>query len=151
ELWLSRALGRPASLAPSGPTKPAAARGLAKDPKESGAGMSWVDGGVPVTVRWRNGAVIEVRAGDAVPGDPHARAFALRPPPSSFKTALVSLVAYPGGEIFLDNVRVGRDATGPLRLKPGKHEVRVKNRFLGDVHEPLEISDRQTGNVVVGW
>lgn len=72
-----------------------------------------------------------------------------KPPPP--KPALVSIVAYPGGRIFVDDKAVGTDATGQLRLKPGTHKVRVENKYVGTTTTDVEVVEGQTGPVVVEW
>lgn len=73
-----------------------------------------------------------------------------RPDPP-LKPGTVSLVAYPGGRIFVNGQLVGHDATGTLTLKPGTHAVRVENRFVGVVDTTLDISEGQTGVVEINW
>ncbi|WP_437580655.1 hypothetical protein [Sorangium sp. So ce887] len=72
-------------------------------------------------------------------------------PPPPPKPAAVSLVAYPGGRIFVDGKLVGTDSTAPLILKPGTHEVRVLNQFVGDTNTSISLSEGQTGMIVVQW
>lgn len=55
---LSKALGHTASVPPAGP------EGSTKDEPTS---TSWRDGKVPITARWRNGTLVELRIGDAAP------------------------------------------------------------------------------------
>ena len=74
----------------------------------------------------------------------------VRPPPPP-KPARVSFVAFPGGRIFIDEHDRGTDATGLLTLKAGTHEVRVKNRFLGEYRGTIELGDGQTGTVTITW
>jgi hypothetical protein len=73
------------------------------------------------------------------------------PPPPPPKPATVSLVAYPGGRIFVDGKLVGQDSTGTLTLKPGTHEVRVENQFVGDTNTSITVAEGQTGTVLVNW
>jgi hypothetical protein len=77
----------------------------------------------------------------------HAKELAAAGP----KAAEVQIVAFPGGEIFLDGKQVGYDATGPMKLKPGSHEIVVKNRFLGQETRSIDVSEGQTGKIVVNW
>lgn len=67
------------------------------------------------------------------------------------KPAKVSLVALPGGAIFIDGKRVGQDETKVLTLKAGAHQVRVENRFLGSHEYELTLSPGQTGTVKIEW
>ncbi|WP_437819566.1 PEGA domain-containing protein [Sorangium sp. So ce1078] len=73
------------------------------------------------------------------------------PPPPPPKPAAVSLVAYPGGRIFVDGKLVGTDSTATLILTPGTHEVRVENQFVGDTNTSISVSEGQTGMIVVQW
>ncbi|WP_437728224.1 hypothetical protein [Sorangium sp. So ce861] len=73
------------------------------------------------------------------------------PPPPPPKPAAVSLVAYPGGRIFVDGKLVGTDSTATLILTPGTHEVRVENQFVGDTSTSISVSEGQTGMVVIQW
>jgi hypothetical protein len=73
------------------------------------------------------------------------------PPPPKPKPALVSFVAYPGGQIFVDGKQVGTDSTGKLKLAAGTHEVRVENKFLGRTTVQVELVDGQTGVVNIEW
>jgi hypothetical protein len=77
----------------------------------------------------------------------HAKELAAAGP----KAAEVQLIAFPGGEILLDGKPVGYDATGPVKIKPGTHEVTIKNRFLGENKVTIEISEGQTGKIVFNW
>jgi hypothetical protein len=70
------------------------------------------------------------------------------PPP---KPARVTLVAYPGGRIFVDGKLVGTDSTGLLTLQAGSHDVRIENRFVGDTTRTVRIDEGQTGIIVVQW
>ena len=63
----------------------------------------------------------------------------------------MSLVAYPGGRIFVDGKLVGTDSTNVLVLQPGGHEVRIENRFVGDTNQHIYVSEGQTGIIVVKW
>jgi len=65
--------------------------------------------------------------------------------------AHVVVVVYPGGKIFVDDKPVGQDRTGLLRLAPGKHEVRIVNRFLGEVTTTIEVDQGQTGSIPIHW
>jgi hypothetical protein len=86
--------------------------------------------------------------GDASPSPP-AKPVAPRPPLP--KAPLVAFIAFPGGQIVLDNAPIGRDETKPLRVRPGKHEVKVKNVFLGDDVRTIEVKAGQNDSVVVVW
>ncbi|MGN6108236.1 MAG: hypothetical protein ACTHU0_24225 [Kofleriaceae bacterium] len=65
--------------------------------------------------------------------------------------ARVSIVAFPGGKIFLDDKPIGRDATGTLVLKPGRYVIRVENRFVGQYSESVKIREGQTGAITITW
>lgn len=73
------------------------------------------------------------------------------PPPPPPAPAYVSFVAMPGGRIYVDDKLVGRDATATMMLTPGKHNVRIENRFIGDETLTVTIGDGQTGVVVLKW
>lgn len=73
---------------------------------------------------------------------------AKRVPP---KPAKVSLVALPGGSIFVDGKLVGRDETPTLTLEPGKHSIRIENRFLGTHEYVISINEGQSGKVKIEW
>ncbi|MEZ4301596.1 MAG: PEGA domain-containing protein [Polyangiaceae bacterium] len=73
------------------------------------------------------------------------------PPPPPPRPATVSLVAYPGGRIFVDGKLVGTDSTSTLILAAGRHEVRIENQFVGDTNMALTVSEGQTGTVVLEW
>jgi hypothetical protein len=73
------------------------------------------------------------------------------PKPVPPKPAKVSLVALPGGSIFVDGKSVGEDETDVLTLKAGDHVVRVENRFLGDHEVPISLSAGQSGTVKIEW
>ncbi|MDC0685720.1 hypothetical protein [Sorangium atrum] len=73
------------------------------------------------------------------------------PPPPPPKPAVVSLVAYPGGRIFVDGKLVGTDSTATLVLASGTHEVRVVNQFVGDTNTRIFLSEGQTGMIVIQW
>lgn len=73
------------------------------------------------------------------------------PPPPPPKPASVSFVAYPGGRIFVDGALVGADATTTLTLKPGAHEIRVENRFVGQHSETVHLAEGQTGAITIDW
>ena len=83
----------------------------------------------------------------AAPYVPQAAA----PPPPPPKPAIVSLAAFPGGRIFVDEKLVGYDTTVPLRLAAGSHQIRVENRFLGSGSAYVSLNEGQTGTVVVKW
>jgi hypothetical protein len=51
----------------------------------------------------------------------------------------------------VDGKLVGSDATGPLTLQPGRYAVRVQNRFVGEATQTIDVSDGQSGVVVVKW
>ena len=70
------------------------------------------------------------------------------PPP---KPANVSIVAFPGGKIYVDQKLAGVDTTSTLTLKPGSHAIRIENRFLGDHSEMIQLSEGQVGVVTVEW
>jgi hypothetical protein len=63
----------------------------------------------------------------------------------------VTLVAYPGGRIFVDGKLVGTDSTGLLTLQPGSHDVRIENHFVGDTTQTVRVDEGQTGILVVQW
>ncbi len=67
------------------------------------------------------------------------------------KPARVSLVALPGGSIFIDGKLAGRDETPKLTLKVGRHTVKVENRFLGTHEYVITVSQGQSGRVKVEW
>lgn len=73
------------------------------------------------------------------------------PPPAPPRPATVSLVAYPGGRIYVDGRLVGTDSTGVLTLQPGAHQVRVENAFAGDTTTTLTVTPGQTGVVRIEW
>lgn len=73
------------------------------------------------------------------------------PPPPPPKPAVVSFAAFPGGKIYVDNQLMGRDSTGTLTLKPGVHEIRIQNRFLGVETRNVTLSAGQTGVVEIEW
>ncbi|HEY4244402.1 MAG TPA: PEGA domain-containing protein [Kofleriaceae bacterium] len=73
------------------------------------------------------------------------------PPPPPPKPARISILARPGGQIFVDGKAVGRDATTTLILAPGSYTVRVANRFLGDHTVTISLDDGQTGVVELDW
>ncbi len=137
-LVLSKALGHTVLL-----KKPSAQSASSKDP----GAVSWIDGGVLIVARWHDGAFVELRIGDANPG---AAPVAPRPPAPG-KALLVTFIAFPGGQILVDGVLQGRDATMPIRLRAGKHEARVKNRFLGESVHPFEAREGQNDSVVIVW
>lgn len=71
--------------------------------------------------------------------------------PARAKPAKVSMVALPGGSIFVDGKRVGRDETPKLTLKPGSYTVKVENRFLGTHEQVITVREGQSGRVKVEW
>ena len=73
------------------------------------------------------------------------------PPPPPPKPARVSLVAFPGGRITVDGAVAGNDATTLLSLKPGKHYIRIENRFLGEHTTTVEVTVGQTGTLTIEW
>lgn len=73
------------------------------------------------------------------------------PKPRKLKPAVVSFIAFPGGHIFVDGKAVGVDSTRPLTLEPGKHSVRIENRFVGDVTIEVDLAEGQTGVVELKW
>jgi hypothetical protein len=77
----------------------------------------------------------------------HAKELAAAGP----KAAELHFFAFPGGEILVDGKSVGYDASGPVKLKPGSHEITIKNRFLGEHKQTLEVSEGQTGKIVLNW
>ncbi|MGD0678516.1 MAG: hypothetical protein ABSC94_24170 [Polyangiaceae bacterium] len=72
-------------------------------------------------------------------------------PPPPPQPARVSIVAYPGGRIFLDDRLVGRDAAGPLTVGAGSHTIRVENRFIGTESREVELQEGQTGIIEIAW
>jgi hypothetical protein len=89
---------------------------------------------------------VELRVGDASPGGPTT----LPHPPPPGKAPLYHVTAFPGGALLLDTAVVGKD-TVSLRIRPGKHEIKVKNRFLGDEVHPIEVKEGQNEDVVIVW
>jgi len=73
------------------------------------------------------------------------------PPPPPPKPARVSFVAFPGGRITVDGAAAGSDATALLSLKPGKHYIRIENRFLGEHTTTVEVTEGQTGTLTIEW
>lgn len=73
------------------------------------------------------------------------------PAPRPPRPAHVSLVAYPGGQIFLDGRPVGHDSTRTLTLQPGTHQVRVENAYVGTSTTTITILEGQTGVVTIAW
>jgi hypothetical protein len=63
----------------------------------------------------------------------------------------VSIVAFPGGKIYIDEKLAGVDTTSRLTLKPGSYAIRIENRFLGNHSEMIQISEGQVGVVTVEW
>jgi len=88
--------------------------------------------------------------GDSVDDSGPSRAAATPPPPPP-RPALVSLVALPGGKIFVDGKLVGIDATPPISLTPGSHVMRVENRFLGNGIDGVTLQEGQSGVVTIEW
>lgn len=89
------------------------------------------------------------RGGGSYGGDDSPPAVAAPAPPP--KPARVTLVAYPGGRISVDGKLVGTDSTGVLVLQPGRHDVRIENRFVGDTEQQIDVAAGQTGIVLVKW
>ncbi len=140
-LLLAKAVGHPAQVL--APPKPVAT--TAKEPAVTQT--AWSEAGVPVAARWRDGVFVELRVGDANPGG-------TPPPPRTAgfgRGALLRFTAFPGGLITVDGVAYGRDSAGPLRVRAGKHEVKVKNRFLGDFVHPIDVKDGQNDEIVLVW
>lgn len=77
--------------------------------------------------------------------------YATPPPPPPPKPGIVSLVAYPGGKIYVDGKLVGVDATRKVSLTPGTHFVRIENRFLGIKDISVVVNEGQTGVINVEW
>jgi len=73
------------------------------------------------------------------------------PAPTPPKPGVVTLVAIPGGRIFVDGKAVGEDATAPLVLSAGEHEVRIDNRFLGSKTISISIADGERATRTVEW
>lgn len=73
------------------------------------------------------------------------------PPPRRIKPAQVTIVAVPGGRITVDAAYAGQDKTHTLKLPPGRHTVRVSNAFLGETEVEIELTEGQTGEIVVRW
>ena len=67
------------------------------------------------------------------------------------RPASVSFVAFPGGRILVDGKVIGQDVTSAVRLAPGKHVVRVENRFLGSTTIEVELTEGQTGDIKIEW
>jgi hypothetical protein len=129
-LLLSRSVGHPAQVV--APAKP-----LATSREAPVTITTWTDGNVPVVARWREGVFVELRVGDASPGGTPtpARGGAFGRGP------LLKFTAFPGGQVLVDGVAYGRDSVGPIRVRAGKHEVKIKNRFLGDYVHAIEVKD----------
>jgi hypothetical protein len=135
-LLLAKAVGHPAKIKEPpehAPTAPGPA------PTET----SWKEGPVPIVVRWRNGVFVELRVGDASPSPPTTA----RPPPPG-KAKAYRITAFPGGQIVLDGAAIGKDGAS-VRLRPGKHEIKVRNRFLGDNVHPIDVKDGDEEAVIV--
>jgi hypothetical protein len=138
-LFLAKALGQRAEV-----KKPADHPPTARGPTPTET--SWKEGSVPVTARWRDGVFVELRVADANPGGPMTA-----PRPSGAAKAIpFHVTAFPGGAILFDNVVVGKDAVA-LHVRAGKHEIKVKNRFLGDEVHPVEVKEGQNEDVVIVW
>jgi PEGA domain len=63
----------------------------------------------------------------------------------------VAFAAYPGGKIYLNNNAIGHDQTDAMFLKPGRYEIRVENRFLGNHEVNVEVAEGQTGTIAIEW
>jgi hypothetical protein len=138
-LFLAKAVGHAAKVKEP-PEHPPTARGPA--PTET----SWKEGAIPVAARWRDGVFVELRVGDASPGGAPAPVH----PPGAGRLPLYKITAFPGGQILVDGAPIGRD-TATVRLRLGKHEIKVKNRFLGDNAHPIEVREGQNEDVVIVW
>jgi len=46
---------------------------------------------------------------------------------------------------------VGHDTTGTLTLKPGSHDIRVENRFVGVETRTVAVAEGQTGVIEIDW
>jgi hypothetical protein len=73
------------------------------------------------------------------------------PAPHHAKPAVVSFVAAPGGQIFVDGKPIGHDSTRAVKLTAGKHTVRVVNRFVGEESVDIDLSEGQTGVIEIKW
>ena len=73
-----------------------------------------------------------------------------KPPPPP-KPARMSIVAFPGGQIFLDGKLVGRDITDQLVLQPGAHTIKILNRFIGEHSKSVNVADGETGVITITW
>lgn len=71
--------------------------------------------------------------------------------PSKPKPGKVSIVALPGGSIFVDGKRVGSDETKTLTLSAGVHQIKIENRFLGDHEESLVVEPGDSRQVTIKW
>jgi hypothetical protein len=69
----------------------------------------------------------------------------------SAKQARVRFVAYPGGHIYVDDKLAGTDETNTMTLTPGKHTVRVENRFLGSQTLIVDLPPARVGVVILEW
>ena len=139
-LLLAKAVGHPAQV-----QAPAKVTATSKEPAVTQT--TWSEVGIPVVARWRDGTFVELRVGDANPGGT-----APPPRPAGYgRMPQLRFTAYPGGLILVDNVAYGRDSAGPIRVKVGKHEVKIKNRFLGDFVHPIEVKDGQNDEIVLVW
>ncbi len=139
-LLLSKAVGHPAQIILPG--KPVAG---AKEPPLSQT--AWNEAGIPIVARWRDGVFVELRIGEANPGGPPPP-----PRPGAYgRVAQLRITAYPGGLVTVDGVAYGRDSVGPIKVRTGKHEVKVKNSFLGDHIHPIELKDGQNDEIVLVW
>jgi len=72
-------------------------------------------------------------------------------PPPPPRPAIVSIVAFPGGRIYVDDKLRGVDATPPISLSPGVHIVRIENQFLGSGMTYVTLDEGQTGSINVEW
>lgn len=73
------------------------------------------------------------------------------PPPPPPKPARVSIVAFPGGQIFLDGKLIARDVTDVLVIQPGTHLIKIVNRFVGEHTKYVEVGDGETGVITITW
>lgn len=73
------------------------------------------------------------------------------PRPKPVKPAVVFFVAVPGGRISIDGTDAGQDKTRMLKLPPGKHTVRVTNSLIGETEVEIELTEGQSGEIVVRW
>jgi hypothetical protein len=73
------------------------------------------------------------------------------PPPHHPKPALVSFVASPGGQMFVDGKSIGHDSTSTIKLSAGRHMIRIVNRFVGEESVAVDLSEGQTGVIEIKW